>query len=106
MTSQPGMTSWRLASRLTMPFKGMLLTLRSVPQRLALVAHRLSSRADQDFLPFHQCASQRTASFPLGSGGDATSVLTEAYRLLVPRVEMRSGVTVMSTRGSVFQRVR
>jgi hypothetical protein len=43
------------------------------------------------------------ASFALGRGGGAASVPTEAYRL-VARVEMRSGVTVMSTRGSVFQR--
>jgi hypothetical protein len=31
---------------------------------------------------------------------------TQAYRLPAARVAMRSGVTVMSTRGSVFQRAR
>jgi len=81
MTSQPGMTSWRLASRLTMPFKGMLLTLRSVPQRLALVAHRLPSRADRDFLPFHQCASQRTAPHPYLSGAYCSRVSSVRPRL-------------------------
>jgi hypothetical protein len=84
MTSQPGMTSWRLASRLTMPFKGMLLTLRSVPQRLALVAHRLPSRADQDFLPFHQCASQRTAPHQYLSGA-ALSPPVCIHRTLRPK---------------------
>jgi hypothetical protein len=48
----------------------------------------------------------RSRLSPFESGGDATSVLTEAYRLLVPRVAMRSGVTVMRTRGSVCQRAR
>jgi hypothetical protein len=40
------------------------------------------------------------------SGGDAAPVLTAAYRLPDARVEMRSGVTVTSTRGSIFQRAR
>jgi len=61
MIAQLVTASWRLASRLTVSFKGMLLTRWSVPQRLALVAYRLPGRADRDFLPFHQCASQRTA---------------------------------------------
>jgi hypothetical protein len=57
MISQLVTASWRLASRLTVPFKGMLLTLWSVPQRLALAAYRLLGRADRNFLPFHECAS-------------------------------------------------
>ena len=38
--------------------------------------------------------------------GRRASGVTAAYRLPDLRVEMRSGVTVISTRGSVFQRAR
>ena len=38
--------------------------------------------------------------------GDVPSDLTEAYRLLVSCVAMRSGTTVMSTRGSTFQHAK
>lgn len=40
------------------------------------------------------------------SGGDASSVFTDANHLLRAHVAMRSGVTVISTRGSVCQRAR
>src|SRR5919108_1125125 len=75
------MTSWRLASRLIMPLEGMLLTLRSVPQRLAFLAYRLPGRADRDFLPFHQCASQRTAPHRYLSGACCSRALSVQSRL-------------------------
>lgn len=62
MISQPGTASWRLASRLTVLFKGMLLTLRSVPQRLALTAYRLPGprmqRCPVAPMCFLQCSPQ------------------------------------------------
>jgi hypothetical protein len=43
---------------------------------------------------------------PFATDGDVASRFTTAYRLPDARVEICSGVTVTSTRGSVFQRAR
>jgi hypothetical protein len=69
---------------------------RLCPQRVDITLSHHAPMARCLFGSDHSCISD----------GDVASGFTEAYRLLGARVAMRSGLTVISTRGSVFQRAR